>query len=117
MAGLPDRTGHKDFGAVAAAWGMLEDLGVAGIIDEAAGPRPAGQPLCPCEGIQHGRFLSRCGYVATPSMKETAVLHSEVAHMRGQHRYTWIWPEIRLKPKLGAAATWASTASGDESAL
>ena len=43
--GLPDRTGHKDFGAVAAAWGMLEDLGVAGIIDEAASPRPAGQPL------------------------------------------------------------------------
>jgi transposase len=43
--GLPDRTGHKDFGAVAAAWGMLDDLGVAAVIDEAAGPRPAGQPL------------------------------------------------------------------------
>lgn len=43
--GLPDRTRHKDFGAVAAAWGMLEDLGVAGIIDEVAGPAPAGQPL------------------------------------------------------------------------
>ena len=43
--GLPDRTGHKEFGAVAAAWGVLEDLGVAGIIDEVAGPRPAGQPL------------------------------------------------------------------------
>jgi transposase len=43
--GLPDRTGHKEFGAVAAAWGMLEDLGVAAVIDEAAGPRPAGQPL------------------------------------------------------------------------
>ena len=43
--GLPDRTGHKEFGAVAAAWGMLEDLGVAGIIDEVAGPGPAGQPL------------------------------------------------------------------------
>jgi transposase len=43
--GLPDKTRHKDFGAVAAAWGMLEDLGVAGIIDEAAGPAPAGQPL------------------------------------------------------------------------
>jgi hypothetical protein len=39
--GLPGRTQHKDFGAVAAAWGMLEDLGVAGIIDEAAGPRSA----------------------------------------------------------------------------
>jgi transposase len=43
--GLPDTTRHSEFGAVAAAWGMLEDLGVAGIIDEAAGPTPAGQPL------------------------------------------------------------------------
>jgi hypothetical protein len=39
--GLPDRTQHRDFGAVAAAWGMLQDLGVAGLIDEAAGPRRA----------------------------------------------------------------------------
>ena len=37
--GLPDRVQHKDFGAVAAAWGLLEDLGVAGIIDEVAGAR------------------------------------------------------------------------------
>jgi len=43
--GLPDRTRHQDFGAVAAAWGMLEDLGVAGIIDQVTGPAPAGQPL------------------------------------------------------------------------
>ena len=43
--GLPDKTRHKEFGAVAAAWGMLEDLGVAAVIDEAAGPAPAGQPL------------------------------------------------------------------------
>ena len=43
--GLPDRTRHKQFGAVAAAWGMLDDLGVAGIIDQVTGPRPAGQPL------------------------------------------------------------------------
>jgi transposase len=43
--GLPDRTRHKDFGAVAAAWGMLEDLGVAGIIDQVTGAAPAGQPL------------------------------------------------------------------------
>jgi transposase len=43
--GLPDRTRHKQFGAVAAAWGMLDDLGVAAVIDEVAGPRPAGQPL------------------------------------------------------------------------
>src|SRR5260370_7835806 len=37
--GLPDRIQHKDSGAVAAAWGVLEDLGVAGIIDEVAGAR------------------------------------------------------------------------------
>ena len=43
--GLPDRTRHKEFGAVAAAWGMLDDLGVAGVIDQVTGPAPAGQPL------------------------------------------------------------------------
>jgi transposase len=43
--GLPDGTLNRDFGAVAAAWGVLEDLGAARIIDEAAGPAQAGQPL------------------------------------------------------------------------
>ena len=42
---LPERTRHLAFGDVAAAWGMLDELGVRGIIDEAAGPGPAGQPL------------------------------------------------------------------------
>ena len=37
--GLPARTQHRHFGAVAAAWGMLEDLGAAGIIDQVTGPR------------------------------------------------------------------------------
>ncbi len=44
-AALPERTRHLAFGDVAAAWGVLEELGVAGLIDEAAGPQPAGQPL------------------------------------------------------------------------
>ena len=45
--GLPDRVQHKDFGAVAAAWGVLEDLGVAGIIDDVIGARrsDAGAPV------------------------------------------------------------------------
>ena len=43
--GLPDKTQHKEFGAVAAAWGMLDGLGVAAIIDQVTGPVPAGQPL------------------------------------------------------------------------
>jgi transposase len=44
-AALPGRTRHLAFGDVAAAWGVLDELGVAGIIDQVAGPRPAGQPL------------------------------------------------------------------------
>jgi transposase len=44
---LPERTRHLDFGAVAALWGLLADLGVAGIIDEEAGPRLPGLPLSP----------------------------------------------------------------------
>ncbi len=39
--GLPGRVQHKDFGAAAAAWGLLDDLGVAGIIDEVTGSRRA----------------------------------------------------------------------------
>ena len=39
--GLPDRIQHKDFGAVAAAWGVLEDLGVVQVINEVAGARRA----------------------------------------------------------------------------
>jgi transposase len=44
---LPERTRHLDFGAVAACWGLLSDLGVAGIIDEVTGTAPAGLPLSP----------------------------------------------------------------------
>src|ERR1017187_2864368 len=42
---LPERTRHLAFGDVAAAWGMLQDLGVAAIIDEVTGPWPAGLRL------------------------------------------------------------------------
>src|SRR5450755_2664794 len=42
---LPERTRHLAFGDVAAAWGLLDELGVTWIVDAAAGPRPAGQPL------------------------------------------------------------------------
>jgi transposase len=44
---VPERTRHLDFGAVAAAWGLLAGLGVAAIIDEQAGGRPPGLPLSP----------------------------------------------------------------------
>ena len=38
-AGDPDRTQHKAFGDLAAGWGVLEELGVAAIIDEVVGQR------------------------------------------------------------------------------
>ena len=44
---LPERVRHLDFGAVAAAWGLLADLGTAAIIDSEAGARPPGLPLSP----------------------------------------------------------------------
>ena len=44
-AALPERTRHLAFGDVAAAWGLLDELGVTGIVDAAAGQRPGGQPL------------------------------------------------------------------------
>jgi len=44
-AALPERTRHQAFGDVAAAWAMLEELGVAAIIEEVTGTRPAGLPL------------------------------------------------------------------------
>src|SRR5260370_11944668 len=44
-AALPERTRHLAFGDVAAAWGMLEGLGVAAVIDEVTGSRPAGAAL------------------------------------------------------------------------
>src|SRR6266496_1869279 len=45
QAVMPDRTRHLAFGDVAAVWGILDELRVAGIIDELAGPGPSGLPL------------------------------------------------------------------------
>jgi transposase len=44
---VPERTRHLDFGAVAAAWGLLAGLDAAAIIDEETGGRPPGLPLSP----------------------------------------------------------------------
>jgi len=44
---VPERCRHLEFGAIAAVWGLLADLGVAALIDEASGPGPSGLPLSP----------------------------------------------------------------------
>ena len=43
---MPERTRHLDYGAVAAVWGLLGDLDVAGLIDQHA-PAVPGLPLSP----------------------------------------------------------------------
>src|SRR5258706_8701303 len=43
----PERTRHLTFGAVAAVWGLLSDLGVAAVIDAQIGSRSAGLALSP----------------------------------------------------------------------
>jgi hypothetical protein len=45
-AAMPERTRHLDYGAVAAVWGLLGDLDVAGLIDAHA-PAVPGLPLSP----------------------------------------------------------------------
>src|SRR5260370_15304846 len=74
---LPERTRHLAFGDVAAAWGMLQDLGVAAVIDEVTGARrsdagaPAGAdpapgaldpPVPPCSQAA----LAGCGETPPP---------------------------------------------------
>jgi transposase len=44
---VPERCRHLDFGAIAAVWGLLADLGVAALIDQACGPVASGLPLSP----------------------------------------------------------------------
>jgi transposase len=42
---VPERTRHLAFGDVAAVWGILQKLDVAGAVDEVTGIRPGGLPL------------------------------------------------------------------------
>jgi transposase len=45
QAVMPDRSRHLAFGDIAAVWGILDELRVAALIDEAVGPGPTGLPL------------------------------------------------------------------------
>jgi transposase len=48
---LPERTRHLDYGAVAAVWGLLDDLGVADLIDQHA-------PTVPGLALSPGKYLA-----------------------------------------------------------
>jgi hypothetical protein len=64
-ASLPERTRHRGFGDVAAVWGMLDRLGVVGVIDEMVGARRADA------GASVGTYLAlaACNRVVDPGSK------------------------------------------------
>ena len=72
--GLPGRTRHKHFGAVAAAWGMLEDPGAAAIIDEVTRARrsDAGASTGTCLALAAlGRLAAPCSKLAFAGWRAT----------------------------------------------
>ena len=91
--GLPARTQHKDFGAVAAAWGMLKDLSIAGIVDQvAAGPRRSdagastgtylalaalGRLVAPCSKLAFADWSTRAAAGQAPGSARQALDHHQ----------------------------------------
>jgi hypothetical protein len=95
---LPERTRHLASGDVAAAWGLLQDLGAAGIIDQIAGPRPAGQPL------STGTYLA------------LAALNRLVAPARRPGSRTGGRPRPRTGSRRSPPPRWITAGSGTRSA-
>jgi transposase len=64
-ASLPERTRHRGFGDVAAVWGMMDRLGVVGVVDEVVGARRADA------GASVGTYLAlaACNRVVDPCSK------------------------------------------------
>src|SRR3974390_1465827 len=105
---LPERIRHLDFGAVSAAWGLLADLGVAAVIDEACGARPPGLPLSP------GTYLALAALnrVGDPcSQRGAADRFTKIPAAALDHRRFWdafhavpLEALPRIEEKLAAAA-------------
>src|SRR6266511_2003406 len=93
---MPDRTRHLAFGDVAAAWGMLEDLGVAGIIDAAAGRGPAGLPLSPGTYL----VLAALNRVVDPCSKRGLVDTRDGGIPLAWHAYPGDRPDVTQFPEM-----------------
>ena len=91
---LPERTRHLAFGDVAAAWGMLAELGVAGIIDEVAGARRADA------GASAGTYLA------------LAALNRLVAPCSKRRSRTGGRPPPRTGSPRSRPACWITAGSG-----
>ena len=93
-AALPERTRHLAFGDVAAGWGVLEDLGVAGIIDEVTGSRPAGARLSAGTYLALAalsRLVAPCSKAAFADWWKTTAADrfTKIGAAALDHRYFW----------------------------
>ena len=93
-AAMPERTRHLAFGDVAAAWGVLDELGVVQAIDEAAGPRPAGQPLSTGTYLALaalGRLAAPCSKAAFADWRKTTAAgrFTKIPASALDHRRFW----------------------------
>jgi hypothetical protein len=118
QAMLPERTRHLDFGAVAAAWGLLADLGAAAIIDGETGARPPGLPLSPGPYLALAalnRVVDPCSkrgfadwWRTTAADRFTKIPASALDHCRFWDAFHAVPPDalgrIEEKPALAACA-------------
>ncbi len=91
---LPERTRHLAFGDVAAAWGILEDLGVAAVIDEVTGSCPAGAALSAGTYLALAalnRLVAPCSKAAFADWWKTTVGDrlAKIPARALDHRYFW----------------------------
>ncbi|HVB43074.1 MAG TPA: hypothetical protein VNF47_10270 [Streptosporangiaceae bacterium] len=113
---LPERTRHLDFGAAAAVWGLLADLGVAAVIDEQTGARPPGLPLSPGTYLSLAvlnRVVDPCSkrgfadwWRTTAADRFTRIAASALDHRRFRDAFHAVPPDAlgRIEEKLALAA-------------
>ncbi len=108
QAMLPERTRHLDFGAVAAAWGLLADLGVAAVIDEETGARPPGLDQAGPGVADDGRVRGRDPAVLHLACEPVGV--RVVADHQRPLRHASFAPEPDLSPERNHAPKYRRSA-------
>jgi transposase len=102
---MPDRTGHLRFGDVAAVWGLLVELDVAGVIDDVIGDRRSDA------GASVGTYLALAalGRLVEPGSKSR---FAEFWATTAADRFTRIRPKV-----LGHRKFWDAMHAVDTAAL
>jgi len=120
--GSPERTQHKKFGDLAAVWGILEKLGVAGVIDDVCGPRrsDAGASVGTYLALATlNRVVAPCSKLAFEQWWATTAgpRFTKVPVAASDHRRFWDAMDTLDTAKLAAAERAISTAMVTEFGL